>query len=298
MPTALSAQHLMTTASNVRLRAEPATSSPVRALLRLGTELAPAGSDSAGWTPVLLPGGEGGWIASGLVQEFSDSTRLEVTRGVIRSRLERPGSSFDAGVELVDFVEKVLLAPELPREERAGFELARLEALRSTAREIPFRREQWSDQVAAWIGKYDSEIRYNEPGGEWMLNSAYIWERQLEYRDTSAADHLAWFAVENGLGGECEGFLVCYVERANVSEGEYLRRQPRGTHADAAMERIRQVAMLRRELAAVRDFFDPQRDCADLTAVVHELRSAVEGTAAADGSAALNELTQLARLCR
>ena len=32
-----------------------------------------------------------------------------------------------------------------------------------------------------------------------------------QYHDTKPAESIAWFMIKNGLGGECEGFLACYV---------------------------------------------------------------------------------------
>src|SRR5581483_5936908 len=81
---------------------------------------------------------------------------------------------------------------------------------------------------------------YNEPSGGWMISKNAIRAAHDRYRSTAAADDLAWYLVNNGLGGECEGDIACYAAAANQLEGDYLRLHPAGRHADEALRSLTQ----------------------------------------------------------
>lgn len=141
---------------------------------------------------------------------------------------------------------------------------------------------------------------YDEPGGRWMVSSAAIWDLQARHARTSSADDIAWFAVTNGLGGECEGHLTCYLQWRDRLQGEYLRRQPGGRHAEEAVGAIKDLADLlvqpRKPNEAYE--FDRARDCRDLTASIDALTAAVKATRAANRDAAIASLATLRKICQ
>ena len=69
---------------------------------------------------------------------------------------------------------------------------------------------------------------YSEPAGEWLIVPDVIWKIHDQYRDAAVAEDIAWLAVQNGLPGECEGYVPCDAQGMNTLDGEYLRRYPRG----------------------------------------------------------------------
>src|SRR5439155_15591120 len=74
----------------------------------------------------------------------------------------------------------------------------------------------------------------NEIGANWLLAREHILGLYETYSTTAAADDIAWLLATNGIRGECEGDVPCYVSWKNQLEGDYLRRQPAGRHADEA----------------------------------------------------------------
>ena len=217
---------------------------------------------------------------------------------IIASRLGRKGDGFPANTEFVAFIERV--APEYTDADgRARIELARLRALSTTLASIPFngaRREPYS----SWLGTRKHEVVYDEPGGRWMLAPGPLWDLHARHSATSAADDLAWLAVTNGLPGECEGFLPCYLEARNRSEAEYLRRHPAGRHVTEAVDIIKRTAetLTAPPLGKVGYEFDRKRDCRDVVASIDALTGAVQKTAAAGKDAAVASLAAIRAQCK
>jgi hypothetical protein len=296
-PDIASSQTLITAAANVRLRSAPDTGSAILTMLPLGTELALAQSIRRGdWIPVRTPGGDEGWIDETLTVPVTDSTYPQVIRDLISARLNREGDGFVATAELVAFIENAL-GRDWSLDDRAWLELQRLQALAATLGTIPFYRVRWDDRLTSWVAARDAEIHYNEPGGHWLMNRDVILDRHDMYRATPAGDEIAWFAVRNGLSGECEGFLVCYVEWSDKLEGEYLRRQPAGEYVEEAAARVRQVSEYYRSISDVPDVFDAQRECAALNTAVASLEAAVLGSTASERVLIASELRDMLRLC-
>jgi hypothetical protein len=290
----------ITAVSNATLRAMPASGAEVVAELPLGTELdnaGPAGLDKT-WVRVRLADSREGWVLASLTRTLDPAWRWPVYDEIIGTRLARRGDGFPARAELVTFIERV--APEYTSSEgRAAIELARLRATRSALEAIPFgsaRREPY----ASWLGARSDDVVYDEPGGQWILASAPVWAQHARHWGTQAADEIAWLAATNGLPGECEGHVSCYVDVRNRLEGEYLRREPDGRHADEAVAAVTRTVGLIIAPATPRQAwqFDTTRDCRKLVESVDALIDAVQGTVVADREAAVLGLQSLRAFCQ
>jgi hypothetical protein len=286
-------------AANVTLRALPsATAAPV-AQLTLGTETTaagPSGFDRT-WVRVRLTDGREGWVLATLTRTLDPDWRWPTYDRIIEERLARKGDGFPALAELVAFVERV--APEYTDPDgRARVDLWRLRATAAAARAIP---SQWNrEPYASWLKAHEGDVIRHELAGEWILSNQAILALHTRHAATSWADDLAWLAVTNGLTGECEGVLTCYLDGYNRLQGEYLRREPAGRHATEAVGAIKGLADL---LLAPREpkqayVFDAARDCRDLTAELDALAAAVKGTHADNRDAALARLADLRQLCQ
>lgn len=261
-----SSQTLLTAASNVRLRAAPGTSTTVVAMLPLGTELEIADSVRSGtWIHVRVPSGarQQGWIDESLTLTISDSTYPDIVSDLISSRLDRQGDGFVSRTELLAFIEAAL---------------------------------RWDDHVASWLDERAAEVGYNEPGGHWIIHRNVILDHHAEYRATEVADEIAWFAVLNGLPGECEGALLCYLEWSDRLEGEYLRREPAGRHVAEAAARLSWVIEYYTTSFKPNDF-DPQRECDALDTAIASLDAAVRGSSAPDRDVIAAQLRDMRELC-
>jgi len=290
----------ITAVANVTLRAMPSVSSPPVAQIPLGTEVAeagPTGLDKT-WLRVRLADGTEGWVTANLTRPLDPVWRWPVFDRIIAERLGRKGDGFSASAELVAFIERV--APEYTDADgRARIELARLRALATTLRSIPFRGERRAP-FAEWLAARKHDVTYDEPGGHWMPAPAKIWEVHARHRTTETGDDIAWFAVTNGLPGECEGHLACYLGARNHLEGEYLRRHPAGRRAAEAIGEIKRTADLLAARAKPRSGFqfERARDCRDLTAAVEGLISAVKDSRVETRDAAIGSLDGLKQMCQ
>lgn len=297
LPVSAVAQARLTSGSNVRLRALPTADAGIVIELPLGTALQQTGEAAVGsWIPVRTEDGREGWILETLTRRMEDGQREQVIEEIIRQRLAREDDTFQAHAELVSFVETAVTAASSP-EVAGSFTLYRLQALQRAAAAIPFVRQAWSARVAAWVRTRQAEIVYNEPGGSWMLSRDAILAAHDRYRATAAADEIAWLAATNGVPGECEGYLVCYLERSDLLEGEYLRREPTGRHVEEAIDQLRQSTQSLVEQLRSGIEFDPARDCTELANAVLSLRAAAAPAAAAGRTHLLEVFDRIARLC-
>ena len=287
-------------AANVTLRALPSASSAAITQLPLGTEATgagPAGLDKT-WLRVRLSDGREGWVLASMTKPLDPAWRWPTFDRIIADRLGRKGDGFPALAELVTFIERV--APEYTDPEGRGrVELARLRATAAALAAVPPNGGR-RDPYASWLAARKDDVFYDEPGGRWLLSNTALWDSQARQASTASADGIAWFAVTNGLGGECEGYLPCYVESRNRLQGEYLRRHPAGRHAEEAVGAITDTAELLAAPAGPHAafVFDRAKDCRDLTASIDALTAAVKGTHVPNREAAGAALAALRRICQ
>ena len=290
----------ITSSANVTLRAMPAPDAGVVAQLPLGTELVdagPTGLDKT-WVRVRLADNREGWLLSSMTKPLDPVWRWPTFDKIIADRLGRKGDAFSASVELVSFIERV--APEYTDPDGRGrIELARLRALSSALRAIP-RSGRQRDPYVGWLTTRKDQVIYDEPGGQWMLADALIWETHARQSATTSADDIAWLAVTNGLAGECEGRLSCYLVARNRLHGEYLRRHPFGRHAAEAVAIVKTTAdaVTTPAKSGAAYSFDKKRDCSDLTTATDALTAAVQSSRVTGREAAIAGLAALRKHCQ
>jgi len=288
----------ITAVTNVTLRATPSSTAMAVAQLPLGTEViesGPSGLDKT-WVPVRLPDAREGWVQSSLTRPLDPVWRWPVFDRIISERLGRKGDGFPAGVELVAFIERV--APEYTdKDGRARIELARLKALSSTAGAVPFKQAN-REPYASWLAGRKEQVVYDEPGGRWMLRPDLIWSTHAAHASTAIADDIAWFAVNTGLPGECEGELSCYLAAFNVLQGEYLRRLPAGRRAAESVDFVAQSMNRLAPAGKLAPAYSFDRGgCREMVKAVDGLSSAIKDTRTAAKDRALGALTDLKKLC-
>jgi len=302
----------ITSASNVRLRRAPATNGSIAAELPLGTNLVVLERTHEGdpWFQVKTDDGLNGWVLGRLTAPLDPERRASTIESIVLDRLpnlpqlsggrSRIGQSFSARVQLFDLIERT--AAELTdREVQARFALYRLRAMDHVLAAVPFRGGE-REPYRGWIEAHESAVTYNEPGGLWMVGDWYIKQAHETHRGTAAADDIAWFLAQNGLRGECEGDVPCYLNWTNQLDGEYLRLYPAGRHADestghvarrlnAAMDNLEAFPLVLKE-------FDPANRCDALHASLDPLVAAVMASASAHKADAFTALDRYSRLCR
>lgn len=290
----------ITAAANVTLRATPSASAQAVAQLPLGTEVTnsgPAGLDKT-WIRVKLSDNREGWLLASLTKPLDPAWRWPTFDRIIADRLGRKGDGFQASAELAAFIDRV--APEYTDPDgRARLELSRLRAMSSALAAIPPNGGR-RDPYASWLTSRKGDVTFDEPGNRWMLSESAIWERHARLASSPVADDVAWFAVTNGLSGECEGRLPCYLNARNRLEGEYLRRQPTGQHVTEAVDTIKGTSDLlgAPSTSQASYAFDATRDCRDFTSTLDALTAAVKSTRVTNRDATIASLAALRKACQ
>jgi hypothetical protein len=290
----------ITSAANVTVRSQPSMTAANIAQVPLGTEMGdagPAGLDKT-WVRVRLGDGREGWLLASLTKPLDPAWRWPTYDRIIAERLGRKGDGFPALAELVSFIERV--APDYTDPDgRARVELARLKAISATLAAIPaggWNREPY----ASWLAPRKPELCLDRPGGRWIQARPMIWDLYNLHASSTSADDIAWFAVTNGLEGECGGQLVCYVQWRDRLQGEYLRRQPAGRHVEEAVAAIKELAdlVVQPRKSSETWAFDAASDGRDATASIDALTAAVKATRAANRDAAIASLAALRKFCQ
>lgn len=217
--------------------------------------------------------------------------------GAIERLLDDDSTPFGTRVAAVRHIESAL-ASSTGRERAGALALLHLRALRWLLASVPMdgsRREPYQ----SWLRAHETIVVYNEPGGEWILSSDWLWRVHDAHRETAAAEPIAWLAVENRLPGECEGYAPCYAYSLNLLPGEYLRRHPDGAHAADAATRIRESCEETLRLQSDPEFqIDPAEDCRDLVSSLDALRDALLASPGEAQGAALGAVAALRVFCR
>lgn len=299
----------ITNGVNVRLRAAPGTTAPIVIEMPVGTELAvleQKTSTDGRWFHVRTSDGREGWVLGQLTSVIDSAHYLQtierITRAQVAAHAQVTGTSFETRVQVFDLIERTSKRLN-EREAVARLALLRLYALQDVLLSIPVRESQLSadsqDPYQRWLTTHLDESSYDEPGGQWLVDPDYVLRVHEQYQNTKAADEIAWFHATNSLGGECEGYLPCYVARVDKLYGEYLRLHPKGQYARRATANIA-TNLAGSARSYIREDFRPEQDCAMLQELLKSLTSGLKGSSAADSadaSAALKTLGRLSKLC-
>jgi len=84
---------------------------------------------------------------------------------------------------------------------------------------------------------HSDEYFYNEVGGDYLYNGFQFQELQKRFPASPLAVDAAYEMTLLSQGGECEGFLDCYIEKGFSRVCEFLLRYPDTTHSAEAIKR-------------------------------------------------------------
>jgi hypothetical protein len=184
-------------------------------------------------------------------------------------------------------------------EQRGRLALLWLRTVRALLSPIPFDPSNEARQ-REWAERHETVV-YSEPAGQWLIVPDVVWRVHDAHKSTQSAEAIAWFAVENGYPGECEGYIPCYANVMNWLDGEYLRRHPRGAHASDAVEQVHaglSESVKRLAGPSPEDYLNPRTDCGDLKAGLVPLRAAVAASNTVRRSETLGVIDELLGRCR
>jgi len=81
------------------------------------------------------------------------------------------------------------------------------------------------------------EYRFNEVGDNYLYSGFHFQEAEKHFPGSALAVDAAYESTKLSQGGECEGFLNCYVENGFAPVREFLTRYPDSRHTAEAVKR-------------------------------------------------------------
>ncbi len=84
---------------------------------------------------------------------------------------------------------------------------------------------------------HPTEYSYNEVGGNYLYGGLHFQELEKRYAGSPLAVEGAYELTKLSQGGECEGFLDCYIESEFSRVRDFLSRYPDTPHTTEAVKR-------------------------------------------------------------
>lgn len=295
------------TASGVRLRERPDTTSTEVARLQLGAvvqvqergaERVRVGEAEDYWYLVSAPEGARGWVFGGLTAPFEPARRDAIYARLSKERLSNASATFAELSDLVRFLDRAT-KQVTRREALAELELTRLVALARSLASFSIE-DQEKPPYKAWTAEHEREIAYSEPAGQWYVRVDRFWDLQRKYRDLPLAERAAWEGAQTPLPGECEGFLPCYLYMLSETYGKYLQFHPRGAHAEAALGHISEfLGQVTEDLRGRNPVYNVERaDRQEFRRTATTLRAQLAAAAGPKKAQALRQLDAILRRFR
>lgn len=238
------------TGTGVRVRASPMVSAAELGKLAFGTVLitqqrsptqSTIGAKKDYWYSVNTP--VKGWVFGGLLQDYDAKNPDKIAVQLIRSKLGKADQLADSGIlnfndalEVSQFAQQA--ASKAKTLELSGdLQLAYLQVVQQGLSAIPINQDKKSP-YAPWIKSLGNQVYYHELAGGYYVDSRTFWKLADRYKQAQIGDVIAWQAAHTVLGGECEGFIECISYRLQITQGEYLKRYPKGRYVTPALKEI------------------------------------------------------------
>jgi len=240
------AEPWIVTASRVRVRSAPNTSANIVTKLDFGTIVeqlgktakpSRVGKTKAYWYHVSMADGKEGWIFGSLIASLAPSRNVKTFREIARQQLENQKLKTGELTDLFSFLSRVTGEVDKTIEIVAELKLMRLQTLRRVIEVVGWDWEK--SQYKAWFKTQErlGNIYYIDFGNAgWFVDSNKYWALSKQYRSLPIGENIAWQAANLELGGECEGYLPCWVDVINQKSGQYLALYPNGKHVNEAFE--------------------------------------------------------------
>ena len=298
--TANSAESFIVTGSNVFVRENASTGSANVGRLKFGTVVRSLergqnaetiGGKSGLWHKVTSVGNKTGWVFGAFLKPFDPAKRETIYRQIADEKLKIEKRTFEENVELYDFLTRAQGEVKTPNT-AAQIGLWRLLALHAAVYEIPLDKLE-TDPYKSFVNANTINLVYGEPQGMWMVRSERLWSLSKKYQALPIGETIAWEAAINSLPGECEGFLTCYLFLMVQTEGEYLKRFPKGAHANQALKNFAEMLEPIAADSVKKEVYETPTtvaERADLQKSVAELRRIISLTASPGKAAALKHL--------
>jgi hypothetical protein len=293
-------RRVVVTVTGARVRSEPNLNGTILSESAIGT-LFSALSEKDGWDEVLIgPADEDGNANTGWI---SKTVTLPYDRGRPGVQAQQIADGYFSRKE-VSFLNAKQLFEYLPSaadsaktfEVGGDLRLKSLTALSLALKKIPINKSEESP-YKEFLTKYNDQIAYSEPAGEWYVRSEEFWKLHTRYQKHKIAETIAWNAASNPLPGECEGYINCYLYLLRVTQGEYLNFYPNGKYAKQSLENI--IGLLSpivSDIQKKQSYYTTNdiSDRAEFNKMLAELRKIVSRTPFVEKQVVLTQISQIA----
>ncbi len=285
-----------------RVRSEPNLAGKILKEAKVGTVL-PLVEENSKWHRVELAAADEsentkaktGWIAKSISSKYDEAKPDPVFIQIANKYLSRKKLSIRNTNGLMDFLASA--ADNAKTFETGGsLRLKRLQALQMALRKIAPGKTD-APLYKSFLEKHKEEIVYSEPAGEWYVRSTDLWELHGRYNKHKVGEEIAWEASNTSLPGECEGYVVCHVNKLRVTSGEYLNFYPNGKYSKQALtDIINLLQPIVADLPKKTTYYTASdiSDRAEFNKILTELRTIISKTPFLRKQKALAQISQIA----
>ena len=194
------------------------------------------------WYQIEMPSGETGWTFGNLSTSIDPNKRGELYLEVAQKRLKK-NLNWSNQKALLDFLARAKKEVQSPPEIAVELALLYFSTLQKKLDQLFSGNQQEKSPYREWLnGQAQQElIFYNKIGDNWIINVDVYWQLHNAYYPLPVAERIAWVAANAPLGGECEGFLGCALDRMNHTSLKYLKYHPTGEHVEKVIDEVMEL---------------------------------------------------------
>lgn len=245
------------------------------------------------WYKIQTLDGKTGWIFGKKFSDFNTSQRAQSYLKIAKKQLAA-NLTVSKQMELTDFLFKAKNEIKYPADIAAELALLHLSSLQTAINKIDVNKSYFPP-YRRWVERQQQRylIYFDEVQDGWLINSQTFWDLHDKYYQLPISDEIAWAAVNNGFGGECDGIFECEFQRVYDTSVKYLKFHPTGKYADQALDSIAKFIASSKTPVKL-----PQEDFEYLQMQISILQQIVKKTNYQQKQELLNQITQVAGLIK
>lgn len=245
------------------------------------------------WYQIQTSDGTRGWIFGQKFTDFDTSQRAQSYLELAKKQLDS-NLSVSKQMEFTDFLFRVSEDIKSPADIAAELKLLHLSSLQIVINKIDVNKSYFPP-YRRWVEKQQQRylIYFDEVQDAWLINSQIFWDLHNTYYPLPISDEIAWAAVNNGFGGECEGIFECEFQRVYDSSVKYLKYHPNGNHAYQALDNIDKFMTSSNSVVKL-----PKEDFEYLQKQISDLQDVIEKTTYSQKQQLLSQINQVAALIK
>jgi hypothetical protein len=173
--------------------------------------------------------GKIGWIGTNYTKIIDPKSLHTILLEVARAYMLRPEEDSSPNLEVEKWIMSLKNDKNFSSLQIAELELYRLLCIQKIARTV----QPDNTKLKTWTSTHKGYIYYSDYGNAgYFLDPQLLWKLESSLpANTPLKEQVAFEASNLEIGGECEGYWVCVLERAMNKAGNYLKKHPNGKNA-------------------------------------------------------------------